>query len=157
MRHMKKIITLLFLVSSLQGQNKIKVNETVKWTASYTDTKNETGEILLKANIELEWHLYSQEESVDGPVPTTIKFEEENEKFELIGKTTEPSAEKKFDEAFAMEISSFTGEVIFRQNIQRKTKAAFTLRGTVEYMTCNNVQCNPPRTISFEVKIPALP
>jgi DsbC/DsbD-like thiol-disulfide interchange protein len=154
---MKNILLLFILTFSLlKSQNAIKIQEVVKWKTSFVSSENNLGEIQITGTIQPDWHVYSINPTADGPVPTTITFEP-SANYELKGGIREPQGEKKIDEAFGVEIKSFSGEVIFSQSIQRKSKSAFTIKGTVEFMTCNNVQCNPPRTIAFVVGVPSIP
>lgn len=149
-------IYFLLFFSLLKSQNAIKIPEVVKWKTSYVASKDNAGEILITATIQSEWHIYSIEPNADGPVPTTITFES-SANYQLKGRINEPEGEKKMDEAFGIEIKSFSKEAVFFQNLLRKTNEAFSIKGTIEYMTCNNVQCNPPRTIAFIVDVPKIP
>ncbi len=154
---MKNFFALFLLFFSLlKSQNAIKIPEVVKWKTSYLSINDNSGKILISAAIQPEWHIYSIEPNAEGPVPTTITFEP-SANYDLKGQINEPQGEKKMDEAFGIEIKSFSKEAAFSQILQRKTNDAFSINGTIEFMSCNNVQCNPPRTIAFTVEIPKIP
>jgi DsbC/DsbD-like thiol-disulfide interchange protein len=123
----------------------------VKWTfGSATDNHNETL-LTIKAEIKPGWHLYSQGIKEGGPIPTRFTFEPDDH-YVLAGSTVEKGqALKFFDETYEMEITWFTGEVIFLQKIKTNPSLA-TVRGKVEYMTCNNEICIPDE-LEFKIAI----
>src|ERR1700741_411721 len=86
----------ILISSSLFGQLK----QYVTWTFSQNKLANDEVELIFKAKIEKGWHLYSQIETPDGPLPTLFEFEKSKD-YKLIGKTVEPKpielAEPVFD------------------------------------------------------------
>ena len=145
-------ITSIFVASA---QQKMAVLNPVKWEFSYEENKD-TLILQMTAVPDPDWHIYSQQVPADGPVPTSFKFNEDEKLFKLSGSVSEPDGEKKMDEAFGVEIKSFDGKVVFTQKVLRLSKEGFKLTGEVEYMTCNNMQCLPPKVIPFAIVIPAL-
>src|SRR5690606_19262271 len=113
------------------------------------DSSNEI--IVIEADIEEGWHLYSQniDENV-GPIPTTFEFIE-NSAINIVGKTTEPQSITKFDENFGGELSFFEGKVVFNQKI--KVLNSTIQKGVITYMICNDEICLPPKEVEFEVVI----
>src|SRR5690606_32816866 len=88
------------------------------------------------------------------PIPTTFKFTK-SKNYSLVGKTLEiPKAESAFDELFGMQVGWFDQTATFKQEIKILSKEDFKLKGSVEYMACNDRQCIPPEEleISFDVK-----
>jgi hypothetical protein len=51
-----------------------------------------------------------------------------------------------------MNVSFFEKSVIFQQKVKLKAGQA-TVKGTLEYMTCNDKQCLPPETIAFSIAV----
>jgi hypothetical protein len=49
-------------------------------------------------------------------------------------------------------VSFFEKEVVFQQKIKLKAGQA-TVKGTLEYMTCNDHQCLPPDDIDFSIPV----
>ena len=145
----------LSIISVFSGFTQEVKPEVAHWNF-YAETvvlKNEIN-LIFEVKLEVGWHTYSQREVTDGPVPTKISITPAPELFELVGNVMEPIGEKKMDEAFGIEITSFEKEVKFLQTIRKKSKNKIIISGNVEYMTCNSVQCNPPRTIPFSITIP---
>ena len=71
---MKKIF-LLLLVLSFQLSSVFGQKQYVSWTFSQKKISADEIELSFKAKIEPTWHLYSQIETPDGPLPTYFEFE----------------------------------------------------------------------------------
>ena len=126
----------------------------VKWETSFKETNDSIGEIILKANIEPNWHTYSQiKQGNDGPLPTVFKFVKTID-YDLIDNVVEPDPIRVHSDVFDADVAMFSIQAIFTQKIKRSTKKAFDVMGEVEFMSCNDSQCLPPRTVKFTVKIP---
>ncbi|MBC7864111.1 MAG: sugar transporter [Bacteroidia bacterium] len=154
---MKQILCLFVLISSFAfAQEKMKVINPVKWNVTYSlDDKNSSDVfVILTATIDKEWHIYSQKVGNAGPVATSFTFDKDSLKYSTSGETVEPAGEKKLDPAFDAEIVSFTGTVVFTQRIKRVKNIPIKITGNIEYMTCNNMQCYPPKTVPFSIEIP---
>lgn len=144
-------LSLVFLIS-ISSYSQVTLNP-VTWVFSFEAINDKEGFIVLKAKIEDKWHIYSQKQNGDGPIPTSFKFVK-SKSFVLVDSTGEPIAEKFYSEVFGTDVISFSKEVIFKQKIQRKNKKSFEIKGELEYMACNDNSCLPPKTIPFVVTIP---
>ena len=152
-RSLLAAITAFLLLGNLSAH--AQIFKPVKWSfSSEKDGKDVV--LLLKATMEAKWHLYAQNIPAGGPIPTTFKYNPGKE-FTLIGKTTEPEAEEVFDPNFEMQLRYFGGEVVFRQKIKRLTENAFTVKGTLEFMACNDERCIPPEEVEFEIPVGGTP
>ncbi len=148
---MKKIfLALLFFGFALQSQSQKLAP--VKWTYQAVKTGDTKYNIIITANVDAPWHIYSQFVK-KGPVPTTVQFAK-NPLVVLNGSTKEVgNLEKKFDNNFGAVIGSFGGKVQFIQAVTLKVNTKTKLNGTIEYMVCNEERCLPPTKQSFEVDI----
>ena len=148
-----KIYIFLFLlmisyVSNLNGQNR----NLVSWSYSSKQIGDHDFELTLTARIEDKWHIYSQFIGEGGPVPTSIKFKPSSD-FDLAGKVIEtPFPKSKFEEVFNLNVVFFEKEVVFTQKIKLNTASA-TITGSVEFMLCNDNECQPPQTRDFTFNI----
>jgi len=127
----------------------------VNWKCSYNAIDSINGELILKANIGIEWHIYSQTQSGDGPLPTIFKFERTPD-FDLVEDVVEPTPESAYSDVFTTDVLMFSNEVIFKQKIKRNNKKAFTIMGNVECMACNNTSCLPPKTYTLTINVPTV-
>ena len=114
--------------------------EPVKWTTAVEKISNTEYDLILKATIEPNYHLYSQNIPDNGPRPTVFVFEK-NGNFELIGNTTEEKGHTVFDPTFKMKIKYFDTEVIFKQKVKVKNIDSLKISGEIEFMTCNDANC----------------
>lgn len=137
------------LVSKAQGQ----LNP-VKWEYSFERKSPTEGTIIIKATIDDKWHIYSQMQPDEGPIPTSFKYTPAAG-YELVGKTDEPTAVKSYSEVFGTEVISFEKQVTFTQNVKLTTDKPFLISGELEFMSCNDNMCLPPRTLSFSINVPA--
>jgi thiol:disulfide interchange protein DsbD len=147
----KKIFIMLaavFAAFSAQSQ----APSPVKWIASYKSISATEGEISITAVIDKGWHIYSQDTTSAGPIPTSFTFPKSKE-YSLVGKTEETGAHKIFDKAFEANVSSFSEKGLFRQKIKLNAKPGFTLAFQVEYMCCDDNMCLPPKTVDLSVKV----
>ena len=150
---MKQLLTaVLLLGAATLAQVNAQILKPVKWSYAAKKTSPTEAVIYLKATIEPAWHVYSQTVGEGGPVPTTFKFTPAAA-FSLSGKTTEPKPISKFEKTFDMQVGYFENSVIFQQKIKLNGKTPLTVKGSLEYMTCNDQQCLPPETVAFSVPV----
>jgi len=139
------VVTLLFICSVSFAQ----ILEPVKWVVSQKSLGNDSYELIFKASIEQNWHLYSQDVAMQPPA-TLFTFEK-NENIQLIGKVLEKSkVHEVFDSNFEMTVKYFENEAIFAQKIKVLTKKEVLLEGYFEFMSCDDTQCTPPIEEDFE-------
>ena len=135
-------ILVIFSFSSLLAQ------EPIKWTAEFLHSEKT---LVFKAEIERDWHVYSQ--FIDpqvGPVPTSFSFVEQAQ-YKLIGKVEEPSPIIAFDQSFEAEVAYFEKRVQFDQKIE--VLKPTTVNVNVTYMLCNNQTCLPPTDTLLSIHI----
>lgn len=149
---MKKFFLLLSAAFSFTATSLRAQQEPIRWTASYKSSGAGEGEIVIVAAIEKSWHIYSQNATADGPVPTSFTFPQ-GKNYELQGKPTEIGAHELFDKTFDARISSFSDKAEFRQKIKYTRKPGFSIPFKVEFMSCNDMMCLPPKTVDLSVKI----
>ena len=152
---MKKVYLLVVLLSSFVGYTQIALNP-VEWVVSYNSISNTEGELIFTANIQDRWHIYSQKPSTDGPVPTSFSITLNNNHYELVGAVEESNAHEIFDITFDAKLFVFDKQAVFKQKIKRKTKKAFHIISSVEFMSCDDSKCLPPKTLNFETHIPEI-
>lgn len=142
-------IALLFFGAFAMAQPSV-----VNWNFTVEDHQNDTLTVLLSAEIDPGWYVYSQYlESDEGPIATKINFEEA-EVLVFLGKPEE-SGElvKGFDEIFGMNISKYKNKMEIRQRL-RLPKGSEWISGSVLFMCCDHEQCLPPREVEFSIVVP---
>jgi len=126
----------------------------VIWAFSAVKKADKIYEIHMKAIIQSGWHLYSQEQPEDAiAIPTTFTLNN-NPLLTLDGKIKETGKLEKFHDA-KLDISAYqySNTVEFIQTIKLRAKASTNFSGSVEYQTCDDKKCLPPKTITFSVAL----
>ena len=121
----------------------------VSWTTTQRLTGDNKGVVELTAKIDMGWHVYSTALPADGPTPTSVDWNCKGVK--LVGKLTPSKAPvTKYDDAFAMELSWWTGKVTLSQEFE-VTDQNYTIAGQIVYMSCNDENCMPPTKEPFSL------
>lgn len=147
---MKKVLFALFILFGCSGAY-AQILTPVKWAYASKKISNDEYMVLIRATIDEGWHIYSQHVKEGGPIKTSFTFKPSKE-YSLVGTTIEPAPVTKFENAFKMNVSYFENTVTFQQKVKLKAGKA-TVKGQLEYMTCNNKQCLPPEDVDFTVNI----
>lgn len=126
----------------------------ITWTFSAKKINENTYELQMKASIQTNWHLYSQTQPDDAvAMPTTFVLNP-NPLFTLDGKIKEIGKMEKYtDKVLKVSANQYSNTVTFTQLIKLKGKAKTSVTGTVEYQTCDDQKCLPPKKVSFKVAL----
>ena len=126
----------------------------VTWEFSVIKTGDKMYEVMMKATIQDNWHLYSQNQPEDAIViPTAFTFNP-NPLFSREGKVSETGKMEKYsDKTLGISAHQYSNSVTFVQKIKMKAKAKTNLTGSVEYQTCDDKKCLPPKTVTFSIPI----
>lgn len=126
----------------------------VSWTFTSKKIADKTYEVHLTATMQSGWHLYSQVQPEDAiAIPTGFKLNN-NPLLALDGKIKEIGKMEKFHDA-KLEVSAnqYAGKVDFVQVVKLKANVKTNLTGSVEYQTCDDKKCLPPKIVNFSVAI----
>ena len=140
-----KLIIIAILLALFTTSSFAQILEPAKWKVELSNKEAKVGEqidIVFKAEIEKDWHVYSNDFDPDlGPIVITFEFEEDAS-YERIGEVKPINSHKHYDEIWEGEVSYFekTGEM--RQTIKIKS-LPLKVAGTFEFQTCSDVsgQC----------------
>lgn len=149
---MKRIV-LLALIAFSGLSLKAQLNP-VSWSFSAVKTGDKQYEIRMVATIQQSWHLYSQVQPEDAiAIPTQFNFNA-NPLISLEGKIQELGKMEKFtDKNLGVSANQYSKTVTFVQKLKMKAKAKTKLTGSVEYQTCDDHKCLPPKTVLISVEI----
>ena len=144
MKRVSIFIFLFFIGVHLYSQ----IIEPVKWTfESKQDGLEAT--LIFKAVIDEGWHLYDTELPEGGPIKTSIHFADST-MFDFVGVLVkEPLPTEFFDKTFNMKLGYFTKQAVLTQKIKLKSDEKVTIKGFVEFMSCNDETCTPPTEADF--------
>ncbi|MGI4832281.1 MAG: protein-disulfide reductase DsbD domain-containing protein [Janthinobacterium lividum] len=148
---MKKLLLAGFaLLGAAQAHAQILAP--VHWSYAAKRTSPTEAVVLLRATIDPTWHIYSQNVKDGGPVKTTITFDP-SPSYALVGKTAEPAPITRLEKTFNMQVSYFEKAVVFQQKVKLAGKGPATVKGKLEFMTCNDEKCLPPDEITFSIPV----
>ncbi len=148
---MKKAILILTLVFFSAVGAFAQLESPVSWSYGYKKISKTEGIVLIKATIEDNWHLYSQNVKAGGPSKTSFSFAKSKD-YVLVGKTAEPKPITKYEKVFRMDIGYFQDEVVFQQKV-KLNKATTVVKGTVNFQLCDDKQCLPPSDVTFSIPV----
>jgi hypothetical protein len=149
---MKKLfgIAILFLV----GLPAMAQLNPVTWSFSAKKTGDKMVEVEMKATIQEDWHLYSQTQPEDAVILPTTFIINPNPLFSLDGKIVETGKMEKFiDKKLGLSANQYSNSVTFVQKIKLRGNAKTNVTGTVEFQTCDNKKCLPPKRVSFSIPV----
>lgn len=149
---MKTFFTILFL--AVTGISQAQKLDPVQWTYTAKKIADKTYEVHLTANIQNTWHLYSQLQPADAVnQPTEIIFKK-NPLVIADGKVKEVGKMELFkDEKLKISANQYSNKVDFVQKVKLKSNTKTNLVGSVEYQTCDDKKCLPPKKIDFTVAL----
>lgn len=122
-----------------------QILEPVKWTSSVEQISDTQYTLVLTANIDKGWYIYSQKRiKEDGFAPTTFfEFENQEDSYRLEGLTSEPQISPIYDDIFEEDVVKFKDQAVFKQNITLLDSDLKQIEVYVEYQTCDNSKCIP--------------
>ena len=150
---MKKWLLSVVLISGsffLHAQ----LSSPVSWSFNSKKLSDKTFEVHLTADIESGWHLYSQDQPSDAiAIPTSVTINN-NPLLKLDGKVKEVGKMEKFtDKNLGVSAHQYSNKVDFVQVVKLKSTAKTNVSGSVEFQTCDDKKCLPPRTVNFSIAL----
>jgi hypothetical protein len=149
---MKKIITLLSVIW-ITVSAAAQIQDPVDWSYSVKKVSADTYTFTATANIEGDWHIYSQTTGKGGPVPTKINFNK-NPLITIVGATKETGQVKQvYDELFKTTVRFIGETATYTQTLKVRGGVKTNISGFVAYMVCDDRQCLPPSKKTFDLKL----
>ena len=117
-----------------------QILDPVSWSSSTEALGDDEFRLVITADLDPSWSLYSQHTGDDGPVPTTFYWTE-GDHYTRLGETEEKGKKKAgFDPLFGTEVIKFTeGPVVFSQRV-KVSDYSRPIAVAVEFMTCDDKQ-----------------
>lgn len=149
---MKKLLFLAIIFSGTFAAQ-AQLNP-ITWSFTAKKTSDKMYEVHMTATIQTKWHLYSQTQPGDAIAnPTTFTINA-NPLFTKEGKIKEVGTMEKFKDAdLGVSANQYSKTVDFVQKVKMKANVKTNFTGMVEYQTCDDHQCLPPKKVNFSVAI----
>lgn len=149
---MKMLSILIITLFSASG-SKAQLNP-VTWSFSAKKVSDKTYEIHMKATIQKNWHLFSQKQPDDAIAIPTEFIIRPNPLFKPDGKIQEiGKMEVMKDATLGVSANQYSNTVDFVQKIKLKANVKTNYSGSVEYQTCDDKKCLPPKTVNFNIAL----
>ncbi len=114
----------------------------VKWSFDQKKISNDEIELSFHAVIEQGWHLYGTNLPDGGPVSTSVNFTPDSLNYRFSGELTSLSKPiSQFDKIFKLELTYYANEAHFTRKIKVIGNQPFTIKGSIEYQSCNDETC----------------
>lgn len=136
---MKKIVSLLAILVTFFGTAQIV--EPVKWSSSVVKVSDTEIDLIITANIENNWHLYSQYTPEGGALPLVFTFKNQKGNYQLVGKAKEGKYKKSFNEIFEIEEYYFQNTAKFTQRIKIINSKLKTVNVGLDGQACIDGKC----------------
>ncbi|MFD2568446.1 protein-disulfide reductase DsbD family protein [Pseudotenacibaculum haliotis] len=148
---MKKFLLyiLLFFSFSVFAQTE---TEPVVWDTTMEKISDTEYDLVFKATILKDWHLYSQYNPEDASLPLVISAAGDNPKFELVGKAKESKTYKEYSETWEKEEIFFKNNGTLTQRIKILDPNVKRIKVTIEGQVCKEVCIQVEETFFFYFK-----
>ena len=144
---MKRFTFFLTILVLLSVSASAQILNPVKWSFSSQKISGNEYNLIFKASIDNQWHLYSQD-IPQAPPATTFTFIQDSS-YTRIGKVKEVGdVIQEFDKNFNMELKYYADSVSFVQKV-KLNKPGATVKGSLNFMCCDDTQCLPPQDVDF--------
>jgi thiol:disulfide interchange protein DsbD len=143
-----------FIIALVFGSCLLHAQSPVSWSFNSKKISEKTYEVHLTANIQSGWHLYSQDQPSDAvALPTNVTINN-NPLLKIDGKVKEVGSMEKFqDKNLGISAHQYSNKVDFVQVVKIKSNAKTNVSGSVEFQTCNDKKCLPPKTVNFDIAL----
>jgi thiol:disulfide interchange protein len=148
---MKKVVAALLVLITVNSFAQM-VNP-AKWSFKAVQKNDKEAELIFTVKLDAGWHIYSQKEVMDGPLPTVFTFPKMGG-YSLVGAVKEPSnghPDKMWEEQGLKDVICYDGTVVFKQKIKILTPKKFELKGNVSYMVCKESCMPADQDFAFEI------
>ena len=152
MGHLKNIIALFIVVLGNWSSFAQDDENPVKWVEEEVLKISDTEyDLIFRAAIADDWHVYSQWTPSGGALPTEFTFEKVGEAYELIGKTKESETETEFSDIFEVDETFFKKEAVFTQRIRLLDPKLRQIDASIFYQVCKEVCIQGDAEFSFSL------
>lgn len=143
-------LTLLLFATGCYAQ----MPDPIQWVYSSKKIADKTYELHLTATIQKNWHLYAQAQPADAiNQPTEIIFKK-NPLVNFEGKVKEVGKMVLYkDSKLKISANQYADKVDFIQIVKLKAAVKTTIVGSVEFQTCDDKKCLPPKKIDFSIAL----
>ena len=122
----------------------------------YTEVKQvdkDTYDLIIKGDLEKDWHFYAPSSDPDGSGPMQVQWEGAGKDYELIGKAKEIGTHQAYNDIFGVTETFWSGKVELVQRVKVKNPNLKEIKATVDGQVCKEACILVNETLTF--KLPA--
>lgn len=136
-------------INPVSGLSTSPTNQPVKWSFHSEKLSDKQIKVTYTASLQDGWFIYSQFTEDNGPIPTAISYDDQNE-VKLIENTETGDKKEGKDPLFEVNVIKFSSkkEFVITQIIE-PANVNKEIRGFINYMSCNDEVCTPPMDHEF--------
>lgn len=139
---MNKFLLLIFAVLLNFSGYSQNDNQPVLWSQELNKISEIEYELVFKANLAIDWHVYSQYSDKGGSQPSEFEFIKVNEDYELVGTAEESETFIEYSDIFEVEETFFKEKLTFKQKIKLLKPDLSQINVVLYYQACKEV-CIP--------------
>ena len=146
----KLLLFLIFLTVNVFSQK----HNPISWSTTYEKLNDSTFKIILIAEIDKGWHIYSQKQPKEAiSIPTKVNFIS-NPLIKLIGNIKEKgNVEIYKDNVSGIIQNQYENKLELNQIILLKRNVKVDITGNIIYQACTKEMCLPPATTAFSIPL----
>lgn len=146
----------MLFVITISAFSQFSPQNPVSWKYRFEDNGNGIYELFFSGDIKKPWHVYAIKLEQEGPIPTSVHFENKNE-IRLEGELIELSKPViKFDPGFKFNVGMYIQRIEFKQKVKTISEKEAHIKGYVEYQCCDDETCLPPFQEEFTFTLPGI-
>lgn len=146
---MKKIFLFASLFISLVIN--AQIFDPVSWKTSINQISNDEFELVMEAEIEPHWHMFSQFTPDGGSLPSVFEYKNAKGNYELVGKTSESKYQTIYNDIFEVDEYVFENKATFKQKIKVTNTKLKEVKTYVEYQACKEQCIQLDKTFTFQL------
>ena len=124
----------------------------VTWKARAEKLDDNQYNLILEANIEAEWHIYSQFTDPAGPLPLELEFLKADEDYTLNGPTRESETHIEYSDIFEVDETFFSDTAKLTQEITLNNQTTDLIKLILKYQVCKEVCINEEKYVVFNLE-----
>lgn len=156
---MKKLLSLLILLMSITAMTAqmqipgLEEGESpTEWEGSVEKKSDNSYDLIFKAKIKENWHIFSQHTPDGGSLPLEIEYLNDGEGYSTQGETQESPTIKQFNDVFGVEEMIWEDEAILTQNITTEDANIRYVKAELSYQVCDEMCINEDAYVVFDLK-----
>ncbi|MDR6301109.1 protein-disulfide reductase DsbD family protein [Mesonia maritima] len=149
------LVFLTFITANAQfdtQKHQGEIVDPVEWTGKIEKKSENNYQFILEADIEEEWHIYSQNTPEGGPLPLWFNYLDSGNGYQLKGKTKESESKRQYSELFEVDEVYFEKEATFKQDIVITDENLSVIKMELKYQVCKEVCIGEEYYVIFDIK-----